>query len=115
MAKQIAKSDIKGNKFIVTQSESDIPNIFSDGFGPSMVGPAVTKLQLYSVTDVEVDKSGETVENREINLNITIPTRALIEFCSANLNSFRLNQSNLEKSLLNELEKIKKSLEGYNK
>jgi hypothetical protein len=64
----------------------DCPVFFVEGVGQLAMGPAVSKLRFFRVKYGEATPDGFTNEEREISLNVVIPTVSLLEWVS-NLNA----------------------------
>jgi len=64
----------------------DCPLFFVEGVGQLALGPAVSKVRFFKVIYGEANSAGIINEEREISLNVVIPTASLLEWVS-NLNT----------------------------
>lgn len=67
-----------------------LPEVFSDGFSQLLVGPAISKVLLHSVT-IPATGSGD-IEQRQAVMRLTMPTAQLIEMCRKVLANVCINQ-----------------------
>ncbi|MCS3451903.1 hypothetical protein M2222_008320 [Bradyrhizobium elkanii] len=56
----------------------EIVDLFADGYGRVISGPAVTKMEFFRVVGVK-SEGALLVEEREVFLRLTVPTAALFE------------------------------------
>ena len=106
-------SRTKGANFDVFEDIDRVTEFRVDGLMNLMIGPSDSKLVFYSTRTVEQadDKSGgEPVELRDINLKLSIPTRALLESCLNILNNVKANEQGLMKAHKDEEGKIQEVL-----
>jgi len=102
--KLIESSNLPGNRFDVYERDAPL-EIYVDGVGQLLVGPTNSKIALYRVTDVNTEE-GEVRESRELIARLTMPSRALGEFCATVLNRLRDNEDALLKGFEDERSKL---------
>jgi len=107
---KIFSSRSKGANFDVYEDIDRISEFRVDGLMNLMIGPSDAKLVFYTTRTIEqpdASSSGEPFEIRDINLKLSIPTRALLESCLNILNNVKVNESTMIKAHQDEEKKIR--------
>jgi hypothetical protein len=73
----IHRSRVQNANFDV-YAAPQIVDVFADGVGQVLTGPAVTKLELYRLVGFE-GEGDDRVEKRELFMRITMPSLPLVE------------------------------------
>lgn len=78
----------------------DVTYFAVDGFGEATIGLGVAKLQLTVTTDIrnEPDVQGP-IEMREVRCIVSMPTKALLEFCRNTLMTMQSAAGEFEQAL----------------
>lgn len=95
--------------FDLYEPTSGTMELYIDGVGQLMLGTTVSKLSFYSVGGFH-NENGEDIEQREVKLRVTMPTRKLLESCIKILASFQETASTLEANLEEEKQQLSQFL-----
>lgn len=99
----------EGANFDVYEDIDRVIEFRVNGLINLMIGPSDSKLVFYITRSLEQPDSqsnGEAIEIRDINLKMSIPTRALLESCLNILNNVKANEQGLIKAHKDEETKI---------
>ena len=88
-----------GGSFELYDSKQPVPTLYFDGIAGALLGPAVTKLQLFTAVGVRASDKGP-VEQRMLSGWVTIPTSNLLSFCQSTIEGITVNKDALKASLV---------------
>lgn len=91
--------------FDLYEPTSGLTELYVDGIGQLMLGTTVSKLSFYAVSSFNTE-NGEDIEQREVKLRITMPTKKLLESCLRTLEAFKKSAFELEANLDEEKNQI---------
>jgi hypothetical protein len=103
--RKVASTREPGRAFDILEPEAGVSDVYVDGFAGMTFSSSVTKVGLYlSVTPVQ--DNDVTVEQRIINIRLTMPTVNFVEMCISALKSMNANRTLIEQALAEQNSKI---------
>ena len=103
--RKIVSTREPGRAFDVLEPETGVPEVYADGFAGMTFSSSVMKVGLYLST-TPLQEGDITVEQRMVNVKITMPTANFVEMCIAALMSIKSNRPLLEQALGEQRQKI---------
>jgi hypothetical protein len=94
MNKQIKIVD-KGTT-IIHDIPEDTPRVFSDGFGPALIGFPLTTVTLF---DQQVVDPSEKAVHRKVTMTLQVPTLAILELAHNIQQTLQENKGSVEATL----------------
>jgi hypothetical protein len=72
-----------------------VEDIYADGVADVMTGPAITKINFYSVESVTKNKDGKIEEKRRKSISVVMPTVSFLSLLQKSLESIKQNREAL--------------------
>ena len=107
MVEDIGSRVLAQDKNSVLVEKGNIEEFFVDGVGQVTIGPSVSKLRLYKVTNVTL-KNNVPFETREIVYSIVLPTPTLFSWLASFAPALKANMPVIEKGTSDTLMMMKK-------
>ena len=96
-------------EYDVLEAEDGTPEIYVDGFTGLTLSISTVKLDLYSLTGLATEND-KKIEQRLLKLRLVLPTVNFLDLCKKSLESMRGSEEEINKSIANYGDQIRKHM-----